>query len=64
VWNLAGWPAMTVPAATHSRGMPIGVQFAARPGREAVLLGLAAQIESLRPWPRTAPAGIVGAERR
>ncbi|MFD0637790.1 amidase [Catenulispora yoronensis] len=54
-WNLAGWPAMSVPAGTHSCGTPIGAQFAARPGREALLLGLAAHIEALRPWPRTAP---------
>ncbi|GAA1952595.1 amidase [Catenulispora subtropica] len=54
-WNLAGWPAMSVPAGVHSCGTPIGVQFAARPGREALLLGLAAYIEAVRPWPRTAP---------
>jgi amidase len=59
-WNLAGWPAMSVPAGMHSRGTPIGVQFAARPGREALLLGLAAHLEAVRPWPRTAPAGVAG----
>jgi amidase len=59
-WNIAGWPAMNVPAGMHSRGTPIGVQFAARPGREALLLGLAAHIEAVRPWPRTAPVGVVG----
>jgi amidase len=59
-WNLAGWPAMSVPAGMHSLGTPIGVQFAARPGREALLLGLAAHIEAVRPWERTAPVGVVG----
>jgi len=59
-WNLAGWPAMTVPAGTHSSGLPIGVQFAARSGREALLLGIAAHMEAVRPWPRTAPVGVVG----
>ena len=59
-WNLAGWPAMSVPAGTHSCGTPIGVQFAARPGREGLLLGLAAHLEAVRPWVRTAPAGVVG----
>ncbi|MEY9889454.1 amidase [Catenulispora sp. MAP5-51] len=59
-WNLAGWPAMNVPAGTHSCGMPIGVQFAARRGQEALLLGLAAYLEAVRPWPRTAPMGVVG----
>ena len=57
-WNLAGWPAMSVPAGLHSGGTPIGVQFAARPGREALLLGLAAYLEEVRPWPRTAPAAV------
>ena len=59
-WNLAGWPAMNVPAGTHSCGTPIGVQFAARSGQEALLLGLAAHLEAVRPWPRTAPVGVVG----
>jgi amidase len=61
-WNLAGWPAMSVPAGMHSSGTPIGVQFAARPGREALLLGLAAHIEAVRPWARTAPAAPVSAD--
>jgi amidase len=32
------------------------VQLVAGPGGHALLLSLAAQLESLRPWPRTAPA--------
>jgi amidase len=32
------------------------VQLVARPGGEALLLSVAAQLESVRPWPRTAPA--------
>jgi amidase len=31
------------------------VQLVARPGGEGLLISLAAQLESLRPWPRTAP---------
>ncbi|MFC4062306.1 amidase [Planomonospora corallina] len=56
-WNLAGWPAMTVPYGTHSTGLPIGVQLVAAPGGEAQLLTLAAQLEAARPWPRHAPTG-------
>jgi amidase len=41
-WNLTGWPAMSV-------------QLVGRPGAETELLDLAAQLESLRPWRRTAP---------
>ena len=54
-WNMAGWPAMCVPAGLDPAGRPLAVQLVARPGGEALLLGVAAQIERLRPWPRTAP---------
>ncbi len=54
-WNLAGWPAMTVPAGLDTDGLPLAVQLVGRPGAEAQLLALAAQIERVRPWPRTAP---------
>jgi amidase len=55
-WNLAGWPAMVVPAGSHPNGMPLSVQLVGRPGSEAALLSLAAQLELLRPWARTAPS--------
>jgi amidase len=54
-WNLAGWPAMAVPAGLDPDGMPLSVQLVAPPGGEARLLAVARQIEVLRPWPRTAP---------
>ncbi|MDQ2838239.1 MAG: amidase family protein [Actinomycetota bacterium] len=54
-WNLLGWPAMAVPAGIHRNGLPLSVQLVARPGGEALLLRLAAQLESLRPWQRIAP---------
>ena len=55
-WNIAGWPAMNVPAGVHDPGgWPLGVQLVARPGRERLLLALAAQIEEARPWARHAP---------
>jgi len=54
-WNLAGWPAMTVPAGLAPDGLPLGVQLVAPPGGEARLLALAGVLERLRPWPRTAP---------
>jgi amidase len=55
-WNLAGWPAMNVPASVHDAGTPLGVQLVARPGSERLLLELAAQLERARPWQRHAPA--------
>jgi amidase len=53
-WNLAGWPAMAVPAGLAPGGLPLAVQLVGPPGSEPRLLGLAAQLERLRPWPRTA----------
>jgi amidase len=53
LWNLAGYPAMSVPAGRHPSGLPIGVQLVAAPGGEARLLAIAAQLETRNPWPRT-----------
>jgi amidase len=56
-WNVAGFPAMAVPAGVHPGiGTPMSVQLVARPGREALLLSVARSLETLRPWRRTAPA--------
>jgi amidase len=54
-FNLVGFPAASVPAGTTTDGLPLGVQLAAAPGGEALLLSVARQLESLRPWPRHAP---------
>jgi amidase len=54
-WNLAGWPAMAVPAGRHPNGLPLSIQLVGRPGSEARLLGVAGQLERLRPWQRIAP---------
>jgi amidase len=53
-WNLAGWPALVVPAGLDPRGLPLAVQLVAPPGNEARLLSVAAQLEQIRPWPRIA----------
>jgi amidase len=54
-WNLAGTPALALPAGMHPLGTPIGAQLVGPPGGEGLLLQLAARIEQLRPWPRRAP---------
>jgi amidase len=53
--NLVGFPAASVPGGTTKSGLPLGIQFAAAPGGEALLLSVARQLETLRPWPRHAP---------
>jgi amidase len=56
-WNVAGFPAMSVPAGVHPiEGTPLSVQLVARPGRESTLLSVASALESARPWQRVAPA--------
>ncbi|MDH6132016.1 amidase [Kitasatospora sp. MAA4] len=55
-WNLAGWPALALPAGEHpTRRVPLSVQLVAPPGGEERLLALAALLEQRRPWTRTAP---------
>ena len=39
--NLAGTPAISLPTATHSNGLPIGLQLMAKPFDEELLLGAA-----------------------
>ena len=53
VWNLAGFPAASVPV--PGQGLPGAVQLVAAPGREQTLLALGAQIERVNPWRRHAP---------
>lgn len=53
-WNIAGLPAASVPFGTDDDGLPIGIQLVAAAGGESTLLGLATQIEQLRPWPSLA----------
>jgi amidase len=49
-WNHLGNPAMSVPTGFAADGMPLAVQIVGRPGDEATLLSLAAQLEAERPW--------------
>jgi amidase len=54
-WNLVGFPTVAVPAGRTPDGLPFGVQLVAPRGGESLLVGVAAQLERLRPWPRHAP---------
>lgn len=46
--NVAGLPALTLPVTTDAEGHPVSVQLIGRPGGEATLLSLAAQLEMRR----------------
>jgi amidase len=50
VFNVTGQPAASVPAGVGPDNLPYGVQLAGRPARDADVLALALQIETVRPW--------------
>jgi amidase len=54
-WNVTGQPAVAVPAGFSADGLPLAIQLVGRPGEEATLLSLAAQIEAERPWAQDRP---------
>ena len=54
--NITGEPAISLPLATTSGGLPMGMMFAAGAGREAMLLELAYELEEAAPFAKiTAP---------
>ncbi len=57
-WNHLGNPAASVPFGFAADGMPLAVMLVGRPGDEATLLSLSAQLEAERPWlDRRPPVG-------
>jgi len=49
-FNVSGGPAASIPLHWTPDGLPVGIQFGADFGNEAVLFRLAAQLEQAQPW--------------
>jgi len=61
--NVAGTPAMSLPLAMHSTGLPIGIQLGSRPATEHVVLQLATCLEAELPWNDRMPSLHVSVNR-
>jgi amidase len=57
-FNCTGQPALTVPLAMSSDGLPIGIQLVGPPHGEDVVFSLGAQLEEARRWRDRRPAGF------
>jgi amidase len=55
-FNISGQPAISLPLGWSDDGLPIGVQLVGHPYGEALLIALAAEIESAAPWASRYPA--------
>lgn len=55
-FNTTGQPAISIPWLWTETNLPVGVQLVGAYGREDLLLSLASQIESMRPWSQRYPA--------
>jgi amidase len=53
--NVTGLPAITLPVHVTPEGLPMGVQLVGRPGGEATLLAIGAQLERRLKWHRRHP---------
>ncbi|HEV7649839.1 MAG TPA: amidase [Actinophytocola sp.] len=56
--NVAGTPAISLPAGATAAGLPVGVQISGAHGDERTLLELAFALEQDRPWRRIQDAGL------
>ena len=60
IFNVTGQPAMSVPLHQGEDGLPIGMQFAAGVGQDALLFSLAGQLEQAAPWRDRRPPDPAG----
>jgi Asp-tRNA(Asn)/Glu-tRNA(Gln) amidotransferase A subunit family amidase len=50
-----GTPAISLPLALHPNGLPIGVQIAAKPAREDIVIALGADLDRAMTWASRVP---------
>ncbi|MGI8723449.1 MAG: amidase [Geodermatophilaceae bacterium] len=55
VYNVTGQPAVSVPLYWTENGLPVGSMLVGRPGDEATLIALSAQLEAAQPWAHRRP---------
>lgn len=58
--NVTGQPSITVPLETSRSGLPIGIEIDGPVGNDALVLGLAAQLERAKPWKDRRPRIYAG----
>lgn len=58
-WNVLGWPGVNVPAGFTGSGLPFGAQLLGPANSEALLISLAAQLESVEKWYEKLPPHAV-----
>jgi aspartyl-tRNA(Asn)/glutamyl-tRNA(Gln) amidotransferase subunit A len=58
-FNLCGFPAMSIPCGFDRNGLPIGLQLAAAPWQEALLLRVAHHYQRATDWHRRRSAALV-----
>jgi amidase len=56
MFNVTGQPALSLPLHVAPSGLPVGVQFAAPPWQDDLLIRLASQVETAAPWAGRWPA--------
>ena len=56
IYNLVGLPALSLPCGFSAAGMPIGLQIAAKPFAEEIVLRLGHAYETATPWKSRNPA--------
>jgi amidase len=58
IFNASGQPAIALPLFHGEDGLPLAVQLAGRPGGEATLIALGAELEAAAPWRDRRPAAF------